>query len=320
MITLRDQNVAELRSLLDRAREFYTAQVQNKKISVDPQLLQNQMIVQAFIESSTRTKTSFELAARRLGLNSVAFSPAQSALNKGESLKDTALTLKALGATCFVVRDTSSSTPFQIAEWTGCPVISAGHGAMEHPTQALLDALTLETVWGHGGIAGKTIVICGDIDHSRVARSQTFLFTALGAQVVWVGPKTLVPQDRRLFPKNLQVEYDFDHVLFDRTLGKKPDAVVMLRLQFERHEKTGAIPSVREYRHFWGMTADREKKLSPEVKILHPGPINRGVEIDGGVAESSRSLVELQVEHGIATRMAVMERAIQRAYPGGMRS
>ena len=260
-------------------------------------------LVSAFFEASTRTALSFEMAAKRLGANVITMQPGSSSLTKGETLLDTALTLGAMRPDVIVIRHGASGAPLLISEKVGCPVLNAGDGSHEHPTQALLDALTIRR--RKGRIEGLTVTICGDILHSRVARSNFACLTALGAHVRVVAPPTLLPTD------------------IDR-LGVEPfatmeaglegaDVIMMLRLQRERME--GAyIPSAREYFRFYGLTPQRVELAAPDALILHPGPMNRGVEIASSVADDiGRSAITQQVEMGVAVRMACLDVLTRRA-------
>lgn len=269
------------------------------------QVLKGKTILQFFIENSTRTRMSFEAATRKLGGMSVAFAAASSSLNKGETLLDTVQTIQQYGVDGVVMRHSSGGSPELVAQVTGLPVINAGDGQHEHPTQALLDAFTLLEQWK--SMNGKTVVILGDILHSRVARSNIHLLTRLGARVILCAPQTFLPSDLSLFPK-VEIEYQLDRVL------KQADALMCLRIQFER-QNDRQIPSQREYRHFWGLTVERGRELKADAFVMHPGPMNRGLEIDPEVADSSRSLILKQVENGVWARAAVLASLV-----GGVRS
>jgi aspartate carbamoyltransferase catalytic subunit len=266
-------------------------------------VLQGKTILQFFVENSTRTRLSFETAVRRLGGTNLSFSSSGSSVEKGETLLDTVQVISQYGVHGIVMRHRSSRSPELVARVTGLPVINAGDGGHEHPTQALLDAFTLAESWGSDlrlekPFAGKSVMILGDTLHSRVTRSNIHLLTTLGAEVILCGPSTLSISDFGLFP-------EVRHETFPEAELPKVDAVIALRIQLERQSK-GAIPSLQEYRHFWGLTGERAALLKPGAWILHPGPMNRGVEIDVEVADSERSKVLRQVENGVSVRMAVL--------------
>ena len=270
-------------------------------------VLKGKTVLQFFAENSTRTRMSFEAATRKLGGVNVSFSAGSSSIGKGETLLDTILTIKQYGVDAIVMRHSSGGSPALVAQVTGRPVINAGDGSHEHPTQALLDTFILAEHWGipfdHEKIfAKKTILILGDTLHSRVARSNIHLLTKLGARVILSGPRTLMIKNLDLFPKIDVVDFP------DAVIGEV-DAVMALRIQFERQGQ-GLIPSKNEYRHFWGLTRERASLLKEKAAILHPGPLNRGVEIDPEVADSEHSLVLKQVENGVHVRAAVLGKLI----------
>ncbi|NLC53567.1 MAG: aspartate carbamoyltransferase catalytic subunit [Firmicutes bacterium] len=248
-----------------------------------------------FYENSTRTRTSFETAGKILGADVTNFSVAQSSVNKGESLYDTAKTLQAMNVDLVVIRHASAGAAAFLAEQLKAGVINGGDGAHAHPTQALLDFFTLKERLGE--IAGKKIVIVGDILHSRVARSNVLGLKKLGAEVVLVGPPTLLPPDMGYL--GVKIAYDLDQEL------PGTDAVMALRLQLERQER-GLFPSVREYHRLYGLTKARLARTGKETIVLHPGPINRGVEIASDLADSASSVIEEQVTNGVAVRMAII--------------
>jgi len=253
--------------------------------------------INAFFENSTRTLLSFEIAGKRLGADVVNMGVSQSSVKKGETLLDTALTLNAMHPDVIVIRHEASGAVQLIAEKVGCPVLNAGDGRHEHPTQALLDALTIRR--RKGRLAGLTVAICGDILHSRVARSNFQLLGALGAKVRAVAPPTLIGEDTDRL--GVDVYTDMDKGL------DGADVVMMLRLQRERMSG-GYFPSTREYFHFYGLTQERLAAAKPDVLVMHPGPMNRGVEIDTAVADDiSRSAITEQVEMGVAVRMACLD-------------
>ncbi len=284
----------EIDDLLERADGFVGL---NRQADKKLQLLRGLTQINLFFESSTRTQTSFELAGKRLGADVVNMSVASSAMKKGETLIDTAMTLNAMHPDVLVVRHQDSGAVALLARHVRCAVINAGDGAHEHPTQALLDALTIRR--RKGRIEGLTVAICGDILHSRVARSNILLLTAMGARVRVVAPITLLPAGIESF--GVEVHTDMQRGLED------VDIVMMLRLQTERMQGS-FVPSVAEYFHFYGLTYDKLRAAKPDALIMHPGPMNRGVEIDGVVADDiDRSAILDQVEMGVAVRMAVLD-------------
>ncbi|HEX5078724.1 MAG TPA: aspartate carbamoyltransferase catalytic subunit, partial [Geminicoccaceae bacterium] len=270
---------------------------QNRRPDKRATLLQGRTVINLFFETSTRTRTSFELAAKRLGADVINMSVATSAIKKGETLIDTAVTLNAMQPDVLVVRHPDSGAVALLARHVNCAVINAGDGSHEHPTQALLDALAIRR--RKGSIEGLLVAICGDVLHSRVARSNMLLLTAMGARVRLVAPKTLVPVAVERY--GVEVDHEMASGL------KDADIVMMLRLQTERMQGS-FVPSVREYFHRYGLTYDKLKAAKPDALIMHPGPMNRGVEIDGTVADDiNRSLILDQVELGVAVRMACLE-------------
>ena len=283
----------EIVGLLDLAEEAVeiSRQIEKKKA-----VLRGRTQINLFFEASTRTQSSFELAGKRLGADVMNMAVGNSAVKKGETLIDTAMTLNAMRPDILVVRHHAAGAVELLAHKVSCSVINAGDGVHEHPTQALLDALTIRR---HKGDIGRLVVaICGDIAHSRVARSNILLLNALGATVRVVGPSTLLPTGI----ERLGVE-----VFTDMRSGLAgADIVMMLRLQRERMEG-GFVPSVREYFHFFGLDEEKLAFAKPDALVMHPGPMNRGVEIDSAVADGKRSLIGEQVEMGVAVRMAVLE-------------
>ena len=252
--------------------------------------------INLFFEASTRTQASFELAGKRLGADVMNMSVANSSVKKGETLVDTAMTLNAMRPDVLVVRHSSAGAVALLSQKVGCPVINAGDGAHEHPTQALLDALTIRRAKGK---VGRLIVaICGDVLHSRVARSNILLLNALGARVRVVAPSTLLPSG--IADMGVEVFQNMEDGLRDA------DVVMMLRLQRERMAGS-FVPSVREYFRYYGLDADKLSLAKPDALVMHPGPMNRGVEIASDIADGPQSVIELQVEMGVAVRMAVME-------------
>jgi aspartate carbamoyltransferase catalytic subunit len=284
----------EMVLLLDEAERWVELNRQSKK---HDNRLAGLTIINAFFENSTRTRLSFEIAGKRLGADVINMAVAQSSMKKGETLIDTAVTLNAMKADAIVIRHASAGAVQLIAEMVDCPVINAGDGRHEHPTQALLDALTLRRA--KGSIDGLTVTICGDILHSRVARSDILCLTSLGATVRVCAPPALMPEDIEAMGV---ISYnDFDSALVGA------DVVMMLRVHHERMAGS-FVPSSREYRHLYGLTLDRLAIAKPGALVMHPGPMNRGVEIDSNVADlADRSLITRQVEMGVAIRMACLD-------------
>ncbi len=287
---------ADLDALLDEA-DIYV-EVLRRPIPKVP-TLRGKTVATMFFEPSTRTRLSFERAAKALSADTMSFSPGTSSLSKGESLKDTVLTITAMGADLMVVRHKSTGAPWRVAEWVDIPVVNGGDGAHQHPTQAMLDSLTLRRRFGK--LDGLRIGIVGDIRHSRVARSDIFAFAALGAEVILIAPPTLLPVDLGGWPATTVPR--LDDVIGDL------DAVYLLRVQTERGGAS-VFPSLPEYVSRFGMTRERFRRLSPEAVVLHPGPMNRGVEIAPEVADDERCLVLNQVDLGVAVRMAVLNRLL----------
>ncbi|WP_319498021.1 aspartate carbamoyltransferase catalytic subunit [uncultured Cohaesibacter sp.] len=283
----------EITALLDLAEDAVdiSRQVEKKKV-----ILKGRTQINLFFEASTRTQSSFELAGKRLGADVMNMSVKNSSVSKGETLLDTATTLNAMHPDILVVRHNAAGAPQLLARKVGCSVINAGDGAHEHPTQALLDALTIRR--HKGTLEGLVVAICGDILHSRVARSNILLLTAMGAEVRLVAPSTLLPDS---------VEAMGVKCFRDMRKGLDgADVVMMLRLQLER--MNGAfVPSIREYFHFYGLDEEKLKYAREDAIVMHPGPMNRGVEIDSSVADSGRSVIHEQVEMGVAVRMAIIE-------------
>ena len=295
-LTTRGVPRRDLEEILELAEEFN--EVLARPIAKVP-ALQGKLVANMFFENSTRTRLSFERATRALSADVMSFSVGASSVSKGESLKDTAQTIESLGADLMVVRHRSIGAPWRIAEWVECPVVNAGDGAHQHPTQAMLDCLTLRERFG--GLDGLRVAIVGDIRHSRVARSNVFAFTTLGARVVLVAPRTLQPVSTEGWPADSTD--DLDAVL------DEVDVVYLLRIQAERGGLS-VFPSLPEYVSRYGLTPERFARLSPEAVVLHPGPMNRGVEISDMVAAHGRTLILDQVSNGVATRMAVLFRLL----------
>jgi aspartate carbamoyltransferase catalytic subunit len=290
-----DLDAATATLILDTAAEMATlAGREVKKLPT----LRGRTVVNLFYEDSTRTRISFEAAAKRLSADVINFSAKGSSVSKGESLKDTALTLQAMGADAVVIRHSASGAPHRLAAWVDGSVINAGDGTHEHPTQALLDAYTMRSRLGR--LDGLSVAIVGDVLHSRVARSNVLLLTTLGASVTLVGPPTLIPVDiAAALSRSTKVSYDLDSVLPDM------DVVMMLRVQTERMQDS-YFPSAREYSRRYGLDLARMRKLPEHAIVMHPGPMNRGMEITPEVADSSRSTIVEQVANGVSARMAVL--------------
>jgi aspartate carbamoyltransferase catalytic subunit len=292
LISAADLTKDDALLILDTAEEL--AAVSERSVKKLP-TLRGRTVVNLFFEDSTRTRISFEAAAKRLSADVINFSARGSSVSKGESLKDTALTLEAMGADAVVIRHRASGAPHRLAHWVRGSVLNAGDGTHEHPTQALLDAFTMRRRLG--GIEGRRVTIVGDVLHSRVARSNVLLLNTLGAEVTLVAPPTLLPVAVHTWP--CQVSYDLDAVL------PKSDVVMMLRVQRERMN-AAYLPSTREYSRRYGLDADRLARLPEDALVMHPGPMNRGVEIAAEVADSPRSTVVEQVTNGVTIRMAVL--------------
>ena len=290
----------EITSLLDMAED---AVALSRQVEKKRNVLRGRTQINLFFEASTRTQASFELAGKRLGADVMNMAVANSSVKKGETLIDTAVTLNAMRPDLLIVRHHQSGAVDLLARKMDCSVINAGDGSHEHPTQALLDALTIRR--HKGRIEGLTVAICGDVAHSRVARSNMILLSALGARVRVIGPSTLLPSG--IDTMGVEVFRDMRKGL------EGADIVMMLRLQLER--MNGAfVPSLREYSRFWGLDREKLSWARPDALVMHPGPMNRGVEIDSDIADGTRSLITEQVEMGVAIRMAVLE-ALARNMP-----
>ena len=312
LLGIRDLTAAEIIGILDTAENF--SEISTREVKKVP-ALRGKTIINLFFEASTRTRTSFELAAKRLSADAVNISVSSSSLSKGETLLDTAMNLDAMAPDCIVVRHSSAGVPHQLAKVSRAAIVNAGDGSNEHPTQALLDAMTIRE--HKKTIAGLEVAIVGDILHSRVARSNIHLLTKLGAKVRVAGPGTLVPKD-------------FEHLIdqHDSIAGGNPqsairnpqllmvcphiedaiegaDVVMILRIQRERQD-SAYFPTLREYAIHYGLTNERLDLAKKDAIVLHPGPMNRGIEISSDVADSSRSLILDQVKYGVAVRMAVL--------------
>ena len=294
LLSVEDLSISEIDTLLNKANFYADANKQKGKIE---RTLKRSTVITLFFETSTRTKTSFELAAKRLGANSIGINASSSAIKKGETLIDTAMTLNAMHADILIVRHPDSGAVKLLSEKVNCAVINAGDGTHEHPTQALLDALTIKR--NKKKIKGLNIAICGDVLHSRVARSNILLLSKLGARLRIIAPPTLVPKN--IENLGIKVFTDMKKGLVDC------DIVMMLRLQMERM-KGLYVPSTKEYFKFYGLDYEKLKKAKKDALIMHPGPMNRGIEIDSSLADNlDRSLIHQQVEMGVAVRMACLE-------------
>jgi aspartate carbamoyltransferase catalytic subunit len=306
LLGIRNLSAAEIIGILDTAENF--REINSREIKKVP-TLRGKTVINLFFENSTRTRTSFELAAKRLSADAVNISVSSSSVTKGETLLDTALNLDAMAPDCIVVRHSSAGVPHQLAKVSKAAIINAGDGANEHPTQALLDAMTIRE--HKKKIKGLSVAIVGDILHSRVARSNIHLLTKLGAKVRVAGPGTLVPHDFQYLidegnpkselrnPKSLQVVPKIEDAI------EGADVVMILRIQRERQD-SAYFPTLREYAIHYGLTNERLNLAKKDAIVLHPGPMNRGIEISSDVADSSRSLILDQVKYGVAVRMAVL--------------
>jgi aspartate carbamoyltransferase catalytic subunit len=300
LLTCEDLTAGEIGALLDIADK---AAESNRQIDKKRDVLRGRTLINLFFEASTRTQSSFELAGKRLGADVMNMSVSSSSMQKGETLIDTAMTLNAMRPDILVVRHYAAGATELLAQKVDCSVINAGDGAHQHPTQALLDALTIRRAKGR--IAGLAVAICGDILHSRVARSNINVLNAMGARVRVVAPSTLLP------PQACRLGVE---VFTDMNAGLEgADIVMMLRLQKERMQGS-YVPSTREYFHFFGLDQEKLARAKPDALIMHPGPMNRGVEIASTIADHSRSVIRDQVEMGVAVRMAVLE-AMARQLP-----
>jgi aspartate carbamoyltransferase catalytic subunit len=298
LLSISDLNKSEAISILDTATEL--ARVSDGAVKKLP-TLRGRTIVNLFAEDSTRTRISFEAAAKRLSADVINFSAKGSSVSKGESLKDTAMTLQAMGADAVVIRHSASGAAQRLAdsEWMSGSVVNAGDGTHEHPSQALLDAFTIRKHLGMGGsdLAGLSVAIVGDILHSRVARSNVLLLSLLGAKVTLVAPPTLLPVGIDNWPAT--VSYDFDSVI------PHVDVVMMLRVQQERMSDL-FFPNAREYSRYFGLNGERMANMKSGAIVMHPGPMNRGLEISAEVADSARSVITEQVTNGVSVRMAIL--------------
>jgi aspartate carbamoyltransferase catalytic subunit len=292
LLDLEDLSRTELETILDTAEDFVEVSQRHRKKRAD---LKGKVVVNLFFEPSTRTRTSFGLAAKRLSADTLDFTPSSSSISKGETFIDTAKNIEAMGIDVMVVRHSSPGAPHLLAQHLACSVVNAGDGAHEHPTQGLLDIFTIRRIKGR--LEGLTVGLVGDIAHSRVARSNIHGLLKLGARVIVCGPPTLVPQP--IAQLGVEVSCRLDDIL------PRCDVVNMLRIQFER-QRHGLFPSIHEYARLFGMDSPRLGRAKPDVLLLAPGPINRGVEITPEVADGPHSAILQQVTNGLAVRMAVL--------------
>lgn len=292
LLGLRDLDADEISYILDTAKGF--EQISTRSVKKAPPL-RGKVVVNLFFEDSTRTRSSFSLAANRLSADVVEFTKKTSSVSKGETLLDTARNLEALGIDILVVRHSAGGAPRFLSRNIKACVVNAGDGFCEHPTQGLLDVYTIRKI--KGSLEGLKIAIVGDVAHSRVARSDMWAMTKLGAEVTFVGPPTLMPPQVGRFP--VKVSSSLDEVI------DKVDVINMLRIQFERLGGN-PFPSIREYSRYFGLTVDRMKRAKPDILVMHPGPINRGLEVESEVADGRNSVILEQVTNGLAVRMAVL--------------
>jgi len=296
LLGIEELSRPEIQAILSRASEFRKPQ--------DPGplrgILSGKMIVNLFFEASTRTRTSFEIAAKRLGADAVSITASGSSVTKGESLVDTLNTLAAMRPNAIVMRHSASGAPHFLARYLPIPIINAGDGTHEHPTQALLDALTI--LEHRPSLEGLRVAIIGDIVHSRVARSNIYLLSKFGAEVVLCGPATLVPADLARLARGVSISYDIKDAI------SGADVIMMLRVQLERFLETPFHPG--EYFQFYGLRLEHIGLAKSDVIVMHPGPINRGRELSSEIADSQRSVILNQVENGVAVRMAVLEKVL----------
>ncbi len=292
LLSTKDLQVSEIEEILQNARSF--KEVSERDIKKVP-TLRGKTVINLFLEDSTRTRTSFEIAGKRLSADVINISKGGSSVSKGETLLDTAKTLEAMNPSILVVRAKQSGFPEKLSHYLKCHVINAGDGAHEHPTQALLDLFTLVEKWG--SVKNKKIAIVGDITHSRVARSNLYLLKTMGAKVTVVGPASLIPVEIEKY--GVQVSYQMMEGIVEA------DAIMMLRVQKER-AGLPSFPSDREYARFFGLDKNKLSQCKKDVLVLHPGPVNRGIEISPDVADGKHSLILDQVANGVAVRMAIL--------------
>jgi aspartate carbamoyltransferase catalytic subunit len=292
LLGLRDLSTEEITYILDTAKGF--EEISTRSVKKAPPL-RGKVVVNLFFEDSTRTRNSFALAANRLSADIIEFTKKDSSVSKGETLLDTAKNLEAMGIDIVVIRHSAGGAPKFLSRNIKASVVNAGDGFCEHPTQGLLDVYTIRKI--KQTLKGLKIAIVGDISHSRVARSDMWAMTKLGAEVTFVGPPTLIPSQVSKLP--VKVSYCLDEVI------EKVDVINMLRIQFERLGGN-PFPSIREYSHYFGLTVERMKRAKKDILVMHPGPINRGLEIESEVADGSNSVILNQVTNGLAVRMAVL--------------
>ena len=292
LLGLRELSAEEITYILDTAEGF--EQISTRSVKKAPPL-RGKVVVNLFFEDSTRTRNSFALAASRLSADIIEFTRKSSSVSKGETLLDTTKNLEAMGIDIVVIRHSAGGAPEFLSRNIDASVVNAGDGFCEHPTQGLLDVYTIRKI--KGSLKGLKIAIVGDIAHSRVARSDMWAMTKLGAEVVFVGPPTLMPAQVTRLP--VSVSYSLDEII------EKVDVINMLRIQFERLGGN-PFPSIREYSHYFGLTVERMKKAKPDIVVMHPGPINRGLEMESEVADGRNSVILEQVKNGLAVRMAVL--------------
>jgi aspartate carbamoyltransferase catalytic subunit len=292
LLGLRELSAEEITYILDTAKGF--EEVSTRSVKKAPPL-RGRVVVNLFFEDSTRTRNSFALAASRLSADVIEFTQKTSSVSKGETLLDTAKNLEAMGIDIIVIRHSAGGAPKLLSRYIDACVVNAGDGFCEHPTQGLLDVYTIRKI--KGSLEGLKIAIVGDIAHSRVARSDMWAMTKLGAEVIFVGPPTLMPSQVSRLP--VKVSYSLDEVI------EKVDVINMLRIQFERMGGN-PFPSIREYSHYFGLTVERMKRAKPDILVMHPGPINRGLEMESEVADGRNSVILEQVTNGLAVRMAVL--------------
>ncbi len=292
LIGLRELSREEIEHILDTAQGF--EEISTRSVKKAP-TLRGKVVVNLFFEDSTRTRNSFSLAANRLSADVIEFTQKSSSVSKGETLLDTARNLEAMGIDIVVIRHSAGGAPKFLSRNINASVVNAGDGYCEHPTQGLLDVYTIRKM--RGSLEGLKIAIVGDIAHSRVARSDIYAMTKLGAEVILVGPPTLMPAKVEQLP--VRVSYSLDDVIGEL------DVINMLRIQFERMG-SNPFPSIKEYSHYFGLTVERMKKVKKDILVMHPGPINRGLEMESEVADGPNSVILQQVTNGLAVRMAVL--------------
>lgn len=292
LLGLRELSKEELIYVLDTAAGF--EEVSKREVKKTP-ALRGKLVVNLFFEDSTRTRNSFNLAANRLSADVINFTKTESSVSKGETLLDTARNLEAMGIDIVIIRHSAGGAPTFLSRNINACVVNAGDGYCEHPTQGLLDVYTIRK--HKGRLDGLKIAIVGDVAHSRVARSDMWAMTKLGAEVIFVGPPTLMPAEVNKLP--VTVSYSLDECI------EKVDVINMLRIQFER-QAANPFPSVREYSHYYGLTVDRMKKAKKDIMVMHPGPINRGLEMESEVADGANSVILEQVSNGVSVRMAAL--------------